>query len=326
MRTEAFRRLLLAVFASAATVMLPAWAQPAWPDRPITIVVPAAAAGPTDAVSRMVADQLRKSLGVAVVVENKPGAGGNVGATHVAKAAPDGYTLLMATIGTHAVNRTLYTSLPFDPEKDFEPVSQVVSYPLVVAVRNDLPVKNAAELVAYAKANPGKLNRGSGGSGTSMHLSGEYFNSMAGIKMTHIPYKGSAPALTDLLSGQLDLVFDTILTVAPQMKTGKIRVIGITSESRSPIVPDAAPLSETVPGYSMASWIGIVAPKGTPQPVVNRLQQEIARALQQADVKEKLAAQGAQPVGSTPEKFREFMKQETVRWAKVVRESGARAD
>jgi tripartite-type tricarboxylate transporter receptor subunit TctC len=324
MRNEAFRRLLLAVFASA--VVLPAWAQPVWPDRPITIIVPAAAAGPTDAVSRLVADQLRKSLGVAVVVENKPGAGGNVGATHVAKAAPDGYTLLMATIGTHAVNRTLYTTLPFDPEKDFEPVSQVVSYPLVVAVRNDLPVKNAAELVAYAKANPGKLNRGSGGSGTSMHLSGEYFNSMAGIKMTHIPYKGSAPALTDLLSGQLDLVFDTILTVAPQMKTGKIRVIGITSDTRSPIVPDAAPLSETVPGYSMASWIGIVAPKGTPQPVVNRLQQDIARALQQPEVKEKLAAQGAQPVGSSPDKFREFMKQETARWAKVVRDSGARAD
>jgi tripartite-type tricarboxylate transporter receptor subunit TctC len=297
-----------------------------YPNKPISFVVPAAAGGPTDAVTRLIAEQMRKSMGVPVIVEPKPGGGGNIGANFVAKSAPDGYTLLMATLGTHAVNQTLYSKLSFDPEKDFEAVSQVVSYPLVIAVKPDLPAKDARELIALAKANPGKLNRGSGGSGTSMHLSGEYFNSMAGIKMTHIPYKGSAPAMTDLLSGQVDLVFDTISTVLPHAKAGKVRLIGVTTDTRSPILPDVPSLSETVPGYSMSSWIGVVVAKGTPEPIVARLQQEIAKALAVPEVREKLLSQAAQPVGSTPEKFREFMKQETVRWAKVVKESGAKAD
>lgn len=296
----------------------------AYPNKPITFVVPAAAGGPTDAVTRMLAEQMTKSMGVPVIVEPKPGGGGNIGANFVAKSAPDGYTLLMATLGTHAVNETLYSKMLFDPQKDFEPVSQAVSYPLVIAVRPDLGVNNVADLVKLAKTRT--LNRGSGGSGTSMHLSGEFFNSMAGVQMTHIPYKGSAPAMTDLLGGQIDLVFDTILTVLPHAKQGKVKVIGVTTDTRSPVMPDVPPISETVPGYSMSSWIGVVVAKGTPKPIVDRLQSEIAKALNVPEVREKLLSQAAQPIGSTPEQFREFIKQETIRWGKVVKESGAKAD
>lgn len=295
-----------------------------YPNRSISFVVPAAAGGPTDAVTRLIAEQMSKSMGVQVIVEPKPGGGGNIGANYVAKSAPDGYTLLMATLGTHAVNETLYSKMLYDPQNDFEAVSQVVSYPLVIAVRPDLGVDNAAELIKLAKTR--NLNRGSGGSGTSMHLSGEYFNSMAGISMTHIPYKGSAPAITDLLGGQIDLIFDTISTVLPHAKQGKVKVIGVTTDTRSPVMPDVPPLSDTVPGYSMSSWIGVVVAKGTPKPIVNRLQQEIAKALNVPEVREKLLSQAAQPVGSTPEQFKEFMKQETRRWAKVVKESGAKVN
>ncbi|MFC7514047.1 Bug family tripartite tricarboxylate transporter substrate binding protein [Herbaspirillum sp. GCM10030257] len=301
----------------------PAVAQ-SYPSRPINFVVPAAAGGPTDAVTRLIADQMSKSMGVPVIVEPKPGGGGNIGANYVAKSAPDGYTLLMATLGTHAVNETLYSKLQFDPQKDFEAVTQVVSYPLVIAVRPDLGVNTVGELVKLAKTR--QLNRGSGGSGTSMHLSGEYFNSMARVQMTHVPYKGSAPAVTDLLGGQIDLIFDTILTVLPHVKQGKLKVIGVTTDSRSPVLPDVPAISETVSGYSMSSWIGVVVAKGTPKPIVDKLQAEIVKALNVPEVREKLLSQAAQPVGSTPEQFREFIKQETLRWGKVVKESGAKAD
>lgn len=314
---------LSGAFLSVLAASHPAAAQ-SYPSKPISFIVPAAAGGPTDAVTRLIADQMSKSMGVPVIVEPKPGGGGNVGANYVAKSAPDGYTLLMATLGTHAVNETLYSKMQFDPQKDFEAVSQVVSYPLVIAVRPDLGVNNVADLIKLAKTR--NLNRGSGGSGTSMHLSGEYFNSMADTRMTHVPYKGSAPAVTDLLGGQIDLIFDTILTVLPHARQGKLKVIGVTTDTRSPVLPDVPPISDTVPGFSMSSWIGVVVSKGTPKPIVDRLQSEIAKALKVPEVREKLLSQAAQPVGSKPEQFREFIKQETIRWGKVVKESGARAD
>ena len=249
----------------------------AYPNKPIRFIV-RAAGGPTEIVTRLLAERMTQSMGVPVIVEAKPGAGGNIGADTVAKAAPDGYTILMGTIGTNAINQTLYKSMPYQPLKDLVAVTQVVSYPLVVVVNPKLPINSVADLIAYAKSHPGELNRASGGSGTSMHMSGELFNEMAGIKMQHIPYKGSLPALTDVMGGQADLAFDSLVIAQPLIKAGKLRAIAVTGSKRSPAEPDVPSVSETLPGYAMTSWIGVFAPAGTPRPVVDRLQQEIAKA------------------------------------------------
>ncbi|OVZ57605.1 LacI family transcriptional regulator [Pigmentiphaga sp. NML080357] len=294
-----------------------------YPAKPIRFIVPAAAGGPTEIVTRLLAEKMSDSMGVPVVVEAKPGAGGNIGADAVAKAAPDGYTVLMGTIGTHAINQTLYRSLPFDPIKDFAPVTQVVSYPLMVVCNPKLPVRNVAELIAYAKAHPGVLNRASGGSGTSMHMSGELFNEMAGISMQHIPYKGSLPALTDVMGGQADLAFDSMVVALPLVKAGKLRALAVTGPQRSPAAPDVPAIAETVPGYAMTSWIGVFAPAGTPRPIVDRLQREIAKALTDPKIKEQLVSQAADPVGSTPDDFARFVREETRKWAPIVKASGA---
>jgi len=294
-----------------------------YPAKPIRFIVPAAAGGPTEIVTRLLAEKMSDSMGVPVVVEAKPGAGGNIGADAVAKAAPDGYTVLMGTIGTHAINQTLYRSLPFDPIKDFAPVTQVVSYPLMVVCNPKLPVRNVAELIAYAKAHPGALNRASGGSGTSMHMSGELFNEMAGISMQHIPYKGSLPALTDVMGGQADLAFDSMVVALPLVKAGKLRALAVTGPQRSPAAPDVPAIAETVPGYAMTSWIGVFAPAGTPRPIVDRLQREIAKALTDPKIKEQLVSQAADPVGSTPDDFARFVREETRKWAPIVKASGA---
>jgi len=294
-----------------------------YPAKPIRFIVPAAAGGPTEIVTRLLAEKMSDSMGVPVVVEAKPGAGGNIGADAVAKAAPDGYTVLMGTIGTHAINQTLYRSLPFDPIKDFAPVTQVVSYPLMVVCNPKLPVRNVSELIAYAKAHPGALNRASGGSGTSMHMSGELFNEMAGISMQHIPYKGSLPALTDVMGGQADLAFDSMVVALPLVKAGKLRALAVTGPQRSPAAPDVPAIAETVPGYAMTSWIGVFAPAGTPRPIVDRLQREIAKALTDPKIKEQLVSQAADPVGSTPDDFARFVREETRKWAPIVKASGA---
>lgn len=266
---------------------------------------------------------MTQSMGVPVIVEAKPGAGGNIGADTVAKAAPDGYTILMGTIGTNAINQTLYKSMPYQPLKDLVAVTQVVSYPLVVVVNPKLPINSVADLIAYAKSHPGELNRASGGSGTSMHMSGELFNEMAGIKMQHIPYKGSLPALTDVMGGQADLAFDSMVIAQPLIKAGKLRAIAVTGPKRSPAEPDVPSVSETLPGYAMTSWIGVFAPAGTPRPVVDRLQQEIAKALADPKVKAQLTSQAADPVASTPDEFARFTTEETEKWAPVVKASGA---
>jgi tripartite-type tricarboxylate transporter receptor subunit TctC len=285
--------------------------------------VPAAAGGPTEIVTRLLAERMTQSMGVSVIVEAKPGAGGNIGADAVAKAAPDGYTILMGTIGTNAINQTLYKSMPFQPLKDFTAVTQVVSYPLVVVVNPKLPIHSVADLIAYAKANPGKLNRASGGSGTSMHMSGELFNEMAGVQMQHIPYKGSLPALTDVIGGQADLAFDSLVIAQPLIKSGKLRAIAVTGPERSPAAPDIPTVAETLPGYAMTSWIGVFAPAGTPRPIVERLQQEIAKALADPRVREQLVSQAADPVASKPDDFARFTADETEKWAPVVKASGA---
>ncbi|QKH34384.1 tripartite tricarboxylate transporter substrate binding protein [Achromobacter pestifer] len=321
------RRLLRALGASALAAGMAASsaasAADAYPSKPIRFVVPAAAGGPTEIVTRLLAERMTQSMGVSVIVEAKPGAGGNIGADAVAKAAPDGYTILMGTIGTNAINQTLYKSMPFQPLKDFTAVTQVVSYPLVVVVNPKLPIHSVADLIAYAKANPGKLNRASGGSGTSMHMSGELFNEMAGVQMQHIPYKGSLPALTDVIGGQADLAFDSLVIAQPLIKAGKLRAIAVTGPERSPAAPDIPTVAETLPGYAMTSWIGVFAPAGTPRPIVERLQQEIARALADPRVREQLVSQAADPVASKPDDFARFTADETEKWAPVVKASGA---
>jgi len=291
-----------------------------YPNKPIRLVVPAAAGGPTDVTARMLAERMSATLGQPVIVEPRGGAGGNVGAEAVAKAAPDGYTILMATIGTHAINQTLYKKLPFDPIKDFTPVSQVVQYPLLLVVNPNVPTKSVKELIDYAKANPGKLNRASGGNGTSMHLSGELFVHQAGVDMPHVPYKGSAPALTDLVAGHVQVMFDSMITALPLVNAGQLRALAVTGAQRSPVVPNLPTIAEAgVPGYSANGWIGIVAPAGTPPAIVDKLHASIVKGLTDPGLREKLTAQAAEPVGSSPAEFAAFIRSETDKWAKAVR-------
>lgn len=291
-----------------------------FPNKPIRFIVPAAAGGPTDVTARMLAERMSATLGQPVIVEPRAGAGGNVGAEVVAKAQPDGYTILMATIGTHAINQTLYKKLPFDPIKDFTPISQVVQYPLLLIVNPNVPAKSVKELIDYAKANPGKLNRASGGNGTSMHLSGELFVHQAGVDMPHVPYKGSAPALTDLVAGHVQVMFDSMITALPLVNAGQLRALGVTGAQRSPVVPNLPTIAEAgVPGYSATGWIGVVAPANTPPAVVEKLHASIVKALTDPALRDKLTAQAAEPVGSSPAEFAAFIRAETDKWAKAVR-------
>ena len=291
-----------------------------FPTKPIHFIVPAAAGGPTDVTTRLLAERMSATLGQPVLVEPRPGAGGNVGADVVAKAAPDGYTILMATIGTHAINQTLYKKLPFDPIKDFTPISLIVQYPLLLVVNPNVPVKSVKELIGYAKTNAGKLNRASGGNGTSMHLSGELFVHQAAIDMPHVPYKGSAPALTDLVGNHVQVMFDSMITALPLVKAGQLRALAVTGAQRSPVVPDLPTVAEAgLPGYSATGWIGVVAPAHTPPAVVAKLQAAIAKALADPVLHAKLVAQAAEPVGSSPVEFTAFIRGETDKWAKAVR-------
>lgn len=309
----------VAVWMGLALLAQPALAQD-YPSRPIRFIVPAAAGGPTEITTRLIADKMSATLGQPVVVEARPGGGGNIGADVVAKAAPDGYTILMATIGTHAINQTLYKKLTYDPVKDFTPISQVVQYPLLLVVNPNVPTKSVKELIDYAKANPGKLNRASGGNGTSMHLSGELFVHQAGVDMPHVPYKGSAPALTDLVAGHVQVMFDSMITALPLVNAGQLRALAVTGAQRSPVVPNLPTIAEAgVPGYSANGWIGIVAPAGTPPAIVDKLHASIVKGLTDPGLREKLTAQAAEPVGSSPAEFAAFIRSETDKWAKAVR-------
>ncbi|MET0183892.1 MAG: tripartite tricarboxylate transporter substrate binding protein [Achromobacter sp.] len=302
-----------------------------YPTRDVRIVVPFPAGGTADIAARLVAAELGKTWGKPVVVDNKAGAGGNVGTADAARAPNDGYTLLMGTVSTHAINQSVYAQLPYDPVADFVPVTLVIPVPNVLelnpafAARHN--INTTADLIAYLKAHPGKVNMASTGNGTSTHLSGELFQSMTGTTMTHVPYKGSSPALTDVMAGSTDLIFDNLPSSMGFIKAGKLKPLAVTTTTRSPALPDVPTLAESgVKGYDAASWFGLLAPAGTPEAIVNKIQRDVAQALQKESIRTQLQAQGAEPSGNTPAQFKQFMAQETAKWARVVKQSGARVD
>ena len=325
------RRTLVAL---AATLAMPAavMAQGAWPNKPIRIVVPFAPGGTTDILARTLAPELTKALGQPVVVENRGGAGGNIGAEVVAKSPGDGYTLLMGTVGTHGINKSLYSKLPYDPQKDFAPITLVAGVPNVMVMNTkraqELGITSVADFVKHAKANPGRLNMASSGNGTSIHLAGELFKARNGIFMTHIPYRGSGPAMTDMLAGAMDVMFDNLPSAMPHIKAGNLTAFAVTSSVRSDALPDVPTMAEAgkLPGFEASSWFGLLAPAGTPADIVKRLQQETAKALALPAVKERLLAQGAIPGGNTPEQFTAMIDAEIKKWAPVVKASGAKVD
>ncbi|MCW0233895.1 MAG: tripartite tricarboxylate transporter substrate binding protein [Ferrovibrio sp.] len=299
----------------------------AFPSKPVTMVVPFPAGGTTDIVARLTAQKLSEAWGQPVIVDNRAGAGGNIGSAMVAKAAPDGYTLLMGTVGTHAINASLYAKMPYDVVKDFTPVTNVAAVPNMLVVTPDLPVKSVKELIDYGKKNPGKLNMASSGNGTSIHLSGELFKVMTGVAMEHVPYKGSAPALTDLMGGQVQVMFDNMPSALPHVKAGKLRAIAVTTATRSPAMPELPTIAEAgVPGFEAASWFGLLAPAGTPKEIVAKIHADVVKAMKTTDLTEKMAQQGAVAVGYTPDEFAAYIKTELAKWEKVVKASGARAD
>ncbi|MBX3609362.1 MAG: tripartite tricarboxylate transporter substrate binding protein [Hydrogenophaga sp.] len=318
----------------AATLALPAavLAQDAWPSKPIRIVVPFAPGGTTDLLARTIAPELTKALGQPVVVDNRGGAGGNIGAEAVAKSPNDGYTFLMGTVGTHGINKSLYSKLPYDPQKDFAPVTLVAGVPNVMVMNTkraqELGIKSVADFVKYAKAHPGQLNMASSGNGTSIHLAGELFKVRNGIFMTHIPYRGSGPAMTDMLAGAMDVMFDNLPSAMPHIKAGYLTAFAVTSGVRSDALPDVPTVAEAgkLPGFEASSWFGLLAPAGTPADIVKRVQQETAKALSSPAVKERLLAQGAIPGGNTPEQFAAMIDAEIKKWAPVVKASGAKVD
>ena len=322
------RRLLLATLAAASATLLPLpGAAQSYPTKPITMIVPFSAGGTTDILARIVGQALSTELGQSVIIDNRAGAGGNIGGQLAARAPADGYTLFMGTVGTHAINEALYKKMPFNPIKDFAPLSRVANVPNLLVAHPAQPFKTVPELIAYAKANPGKVNFGSSGSGSSIHLSGELFKSMAKVDMVHIPYKGSAPAVNDLLGNQIAIMFDNMPSAIQHVRAGKLRPIAVTTAKRSPELPDVPTIAESgVPGYEATSWFGLFAVAGTPAPIVTQLNKALVKVLNQPDVKAKIAAQGGEVVAETPEQFAAFIKAETAKWGKVVKESGASVD
>ncbi len=305
----------------------------AWPSKPVRIVVPFAAGGTTDILARAIAPELQKAFGQSFIVENRAGAGGNVGAEIVAK-SNDGHTILMGTVGTHGINKALYPTMPFDPVKDFAPITVVAYVPNVMVMNADkaraLNINSVPDFIAYAKANPGKLNMASSGNGTSIHLAGELFKSMSGTFMVHFPYRGSGPALLDMIGGSMDVMFDNLPSALPQIKSGKLKALAVTSSARSSALPDAPTVEQAggamMKGFEASSWFGLLAPAAMPASQVQRLQQETAKALERAEVKERLIAQGALPGGNTPAEFAKHIDAEITKWAKVVKASGAKVD
>ena len=335
MHTRLSRRHGIATFAAFCTALaLPcaATAQTAWPVKAVRIVVPFAPGGTTDILARVLAPELSKALGQPFVVDNKGGAGGNIGAELVAKSPADGYTLLMGTVGTHGINKSLYSKLPYDPQKDFAPITLVAGVPNVMVMNarraQELGISSVPDFVRYARAHPGQLNMASSGNGTSIHLAGELFKSRTGIFMTHIPYRGSGPAMKDLIGGQMDVMFDNLPSAMPHIQSGSLKAFAVTSGVRSAALPDLPTVADAaqLPGFEASSWFGLLAPAGTPPDIVNRLQQETARALALPGVKERLLAQGAIPSGNTPQEFGRLIDAEIGKWAVVVKASGARVD
>jgi tripartite-type tricarboxylate transporter receptor subunit TctC len=304
-----------------------AYAQPAYPSKPIRFVVPFPPGGPLDIVARYIGQDLNRAWSQSVLVDNRPGAGGNIGADIVAKAPPDGYTILMGAVSTHAINVTLYSKLPYDPIRDFAPITLVTSVPNVLVMHPSVPARNVKELIALAKARPGQLNFASGSTGSAGHLAGELFKTMAGVDMVHVPYKGAAPAVADLLGGHVSLMFDNLASALPNIKAARVRALAVTTLRRSPFLPDLPTISESgLRGFDIGTWFGVFAPGGTPRDIVTRLNTEIVRILSAASMKERFAPLGAEAMPDTPEAFGALVKSEMAKYAKIVRASGAKVD
>ena len=320
------RHLLLATLATCSALALPsALAQ----NRPIRLIVPYAAGGPIDVTARLLAERVKDSLGT-VIIENRPGGGGNIGADAVAKAAPDGLTIGISAVATHAINPWLFSKMPYDAAKDFAPITQMVRVPNVLVMNADtaarLKINTLADLIAYGKRNPGRLNYGSGGNGSAGHLAGEMFKRDAGIFAVHIPYNGGSPAQLGLLSGQVDFNFDNLATAAPNIRAGKLKPLAVTTLTRSTNLPDVPPVAETLKGFSIDTWWGLVAPANTPRDVIAKLNQAFVAALQSPEAKTRFAGLMAEPVPSSPEEFGSFMRSELGKFEKVVKASGAKVD
>jgi tripartite-type tricarboxylate transporter receptor subunit TctC len=318
-----------ALLATLALLLLPpaALAQHDYPNRPVRWVVPFAPGGPTDLMSRAIGEKLGQRLGQPFVVDNRGGAGGGIGAELVAKAAPDGHTIMIGHVGTHAINLALYPKIGYDPVRDFTPISLVATLPLALVVNAAVPARSVKELIALAKARPGELNFASAGNGGPTHLAGELFKSAAGIRIVHVPYKGNAAALTDLVSGQVQMMFSNLLTSMPHVRSGRLRALAVSTAQRSPQAPELPTLAESgVPGYDVTPWYGVLGPAGLPRPVVARVNAAIRESLPLPDMKERFVAQGIDLAASTPEAFAALIRAEIPKWRDIVRQAGARVD
>lgn len=314
----------LAAAALLATGMGAAVAQDGYPTKPLTMVVPFSAGGTTDILARIVGQALGQDLGQTIIIENKPGAGGNIGAQQAARAKADGYTLFMGTVGTHAINQALYKKLPYDPIKDFTPLSRVANVPNLLVVHPSRPYKTVKEMIEYGKKHPSEITFGSPGSGASPHVSGALFQSMTGVELTHVPYKGSAPAISDLLGNQIAVMFDNMPSAIQHVRSGKLIPIAVTTAKRSPELPNVPTIAEAgVPGYEATSWFGLWSVAGTPQPILGKLHASLTKVLKDPAVAKKIADQGGEVVIETPAQFDAFIKSEAAKWGKVVKESGA---
>jgi tripartite-type tricarboxylate transporter receptor subunit TctC len=322
-------RILAALAATAAIVLQAptASAQGQYPNKAIRLVVPFAAGGNTDIMARLIGAKMAEYLGQQVIIDNRGGAGGNIGADLVAKSPPDGYTLLMATVATHALNAALYTKMPYDPVTDFEPISLLAVVPQLLVIHPSLKATTVQEFVSLLKAEPGKYSYGSSGNGTPLHLAGELFKSLGKVEMGHVPYRGSGPALTDLMSGQIQVMFDLIPSVMPHVKAGTVRALAITSLKRSAVMPDMPTVAESgLAGYETYTWNALFAPAKTPRAIIDRLNAEANKAVAQPDVRQKMIDNSAEPIGTTPEQLAEHVKAELAKWTPIVKASGAKVD
>jgi tripartite-type tricarboxylate transporter receptor subunit TctC len=319
-------KLLACLLLTAATLLAPAAHAQGYPTKPIRLVIPFPAGGATDIFGRAVSQKLGERLGQAIVVDNKPGAGGSIGSDIVAKAAPDGYTLLLATSSTHSIGPSFGTRLPYDAVADFTPIAYVGQAPSIMLVPNSAPAKTVKEWVEYARKNPGKLNYASSGNGTVVHLTAEYFKAQAGLFLVHIPYKGTALAIPDLVSGKVDVLFDSLPSGLPHVKEGRLRALGITSLKRSPLLPDLPPVSDTIPGFESVTWFGMYGPKGMPADLVNRINTAVNEALKDRDVLDRLARLGIEPAGGTPQEFAAMTTRDRAKWKKIIQDRRLTAD